>query len=192
MFSFHRRSASQLDNWLTRQGQLLLSYPHVGCTNGAAPASYVVDHNRQLLGYGAAVFAAGCAALQRWAMFDLGWVTAYPTTTPLTVGAVVSVIARFGPLQIWNACRIVYTVDYDGPVQQWGFAYGTLPGHVARGEERFLIEWNRATDEVFYDLLAYSQPQHPLAKIGYPIVRRMQARFARDSKAAMLAAVASC
>ena len=85
----------------------------------------------------------------------------------------------------------VYVVDESEPNCKFGFAYGTLPGHVESGEERFLIEWNRADNSVWYDILAFSKPNHFLTRLGYPVVRRMQKRFARDSAAAMLNAVRS-
>ena len=55
-----------------------------------------------------------------------------------------------------NACRVVYVVDEEEPIQRYGFAYGTLPDHAETGEERFLVEWNRASGEVWYDILAFS------------------------------------
>jgi uncharacterized protein (UPF0548 family) len=61
--------------------------------------------------------------------------------------------------------------------------------HVERGEERFAVEHRRDDGSVWYDLLAYSVPHHPLAKLGYPISRAAQRRFAKDSKLAMLRAV---
>ena len=69
--------------------------------------------------------------------------------------------------------------------------YGTLPGHVESGEERFLIEWDRDTDRVCYDILAFSRPNHLLTRLGYPLVRRSQKRFGRDSAEAMFRAVNS-
>jgi uncharacterized protein (UPF0548 family) len=94
---------------------------------------------------------------------------------------------------VWwlNACRIVYAVDEAGPISKFGFAYGTLPGHVESGEERFLVEWDRGDDAVWYDILAFSRPHHVLTRLGYPVVRRLQRRFGRDSAAAMLRAVGS-
>ena len=68
-------------------------------------------------------------------------------------------------------------------------AYRTLPGHVESGEERFLAEWDRGDDGVWYDILAFSRPNHVLTRLGYPVVRRLQKRFGRDSAAAMLRAV---
>ena len=62
-----------------------------------------------------------------------------------------------------------------------------LPDHVERGEERFTIEW-QADDSVWYDILAFSRPQHLIAKLAFPYVRRLQKRFAMDSLNAMLTA----
>jgi uncharacterized protein (UPF0548 family) len=38
---------------------------------------------------------------------------------------------------------------------------------------------------VWYDIRAFSRPRHVLARLGYPLTRRTQKRFARDSVAAM-------
>lgn len=39
----------------------------------------------------------------------------------------------------------------------------------------------RDFDSVHYEILAYSQPNALIAKVGYPVVRHFQKRFARDS-----------
>jgi hypothetical protein len=101
----------------------------------------------------------------------------------------VAVVARLFGLCWVNACRVVYVVDEGGPVQRFGFAYGTLPDHAASGEERFLVEWDREGGGVWYDILAFSRPRHVLARLGYPWVRRVQRRFGRDSAAAMARAL---
>ena len=93
---------------------------------------------------GEKVFAAAKAALERWQQFRLGWVEASPEDTPIKEGQVVAILARSIGLWWLNACRIVDVVDEDGPVQRFGFAYGTLPDHAGSGEERFLVEWDRA------------------------------------------------
>ncbi len=107
-----------------------------------------MDRTRIELGAGKAIFEAAKAALQRWQQFRLGWVDAWSPETPLEVGQVVAIMGRAVGLWWLNSCRIVYTVDESGPITKFGFAYGTLPGHVESGEERFLIEWDRDTDTV--------------------------------------------
>ena len=85
-------------------------------------------------------------------MFNLGWVQLCWPSTPIAVGATVGVLVHV--LRLWslNACRVVYTLDEEGEVKLFGFAYGTLPDHAERGEERFSIQWERRNDSVWYDL----------------------------------------
>ena len=135
------------------------------------------------------MFQLARTALQRWEQFRLGWVEAWSPDTPIKSGEVVAVMGRAIGLWWLNACRIVYVVDESGPISKFGFAYGTLPGHVESGEERFLIEWDRSENSVWYDILAFSKPNHFLTKLGYPVVRRTQKRFGRNSAASMLNAV---
>ncbi len=177
--------------FLSEQATHEVGYSQVGATAALPPSGYIVDRTRVELGRGATTFAAARAALQRWEQFRLGWVEAWPTDTPLERGQVVAVLGWAVGLWWLNACRIVYTVDEAGPLTRFGFAYGTLPGHVERGEERFLLEWDRASDSVWYDIVAFSRPNHLLSWLGYPLVRRHQKRFGRDSATAMFRAVAT-
>jgi uncharacterized protein (UPF0548 family) len=176
--------------FLDAQAMLAFTYPAVGATAAVPPAGYVVDRTRIKLGDGARFYESAKAALRRWEHFRLGWVEAWLPKTPIQTGEVVAVIARLFGLWCLNACRIVYIVDEEGPVKRFGFAYGTLPEHAESGEERFTVEWHEQDDAVWYDILAFSRPQQLLARLGYPFARRLQKRFARDSAAAMLRAVA--
>ena len=149
-----------------------------------------MDHTRVKLGAGEEVFAAAKAALESWQQFQIGWLDAWPATTPIRQGEVVAVVARSIGLWWLNACRIVYLIDEELEEKKFGFAYGTLPDHAGAGEERFLIEMD-GDGSVWYDILAFSRPNHVLARIGYPYVRRVQKRFGQQSAAAMQQAVES-
>lgn len=129
------------------------------------------------------------AALVRWRQFDLGWVEAWSPETPIRTGDVVAVMSRQFGLWWLNACRIVTVVDEVKPITCFGFAYGTLPDHAGAGEERFLVEWDRESDEVWYDIRAFSRPRWLVSRLGYPSMRRLQKRFGRESAAAMRRAV---
>ena len=182
-------SSDVLGRFLAEQAALDFSYPAVGATATTPPAGFTVDRTRIELGSGEMVFDAAKAALERWQQFRLGWVDAWSPETPLEAGQVVAIMGWAVGCWWLNACRIIYTMDEVGPTKRFGFAYGTLPGHVETGEERFLIEWDRTTDRVTYDILAFSRPNHILTRLGYPLVRRSQKRFGRDSAAAMFRAV---
>lgn len=187
MFLLTKPSAEVIAKFIAAERQLLFSYSEVGATRGELPSGYTVDHNRVQLGEGEEVFARAVAALEDWKQFDLGWIKRVPSATPLEVGAVVAILTRHFGFWSLNACRVVYLIDESGPVRKFGFAYGTLSNHVEQGEERFTIEWHRQDDSVWYDILAFSQPNHPLVKLSLPLARMLQKRFARDSLAAMVA-----
>lgn len=187
--SLQKPAPDNLRQFLAAQSELDFSYPNVGATAGTPPAGYVVDRTRIDLGVGESAFDAAKAALRRWQQFQLGWVDAWSPDTPLEVGQTVAIMGWAVGFWWVNSCRIVYTVDESGDTTKFGFAYGTLPGHVESGEERFLIEWDRATERVSYDILAFSRPNHILTRLGYPVVRWKQKRFGRDSAAAMFKAV---
>ncbi|MHB1425257.1 MAG: DUF1990 family protein [Gemmataceae bacterium] len=189
MLSLRKPSAEAMRLFLKAQAKLSFTYAAVGATSETPPAGYVVDRTRIKLGEGEPVFRAALAALRQWKQFRLGWVEAWSPETPIQSGEVVAVMGRAIGMWWLNACRIVYIVDESGPISKFGFAYGTLPGHVESGEERFLIEWDRGDDSVWYDILAFSRPNHFLTRLGYPMVRRTQKRFGHDSAASMLKAV---
>ncbi|NBO93467.1 MAG: DUF1990 domain-containing protein [Planctomycetia bacterium] len=189
MLLLRKPTIERIQAFLEVQSRLDLTYSAVGATVKIPPTDYVLDHTRMRLGAGEKVFDAAKAALQRWQQFRLGWLEACPQHTPIQEGQAVAILGQSLGLWWLNACRIVVVVDQDGPVKRFGFAYGTLPGHVGSGEERFLIEWDRSTDSVFYDILAFSRPHHFLARLGYFWMRRTQKRFGRESVAAMRRAI---
>ena len=188
MFLLRAPSEAQIHRFRDSEAARPFSYRAVGATAATPPRGWMVDHNRVRLGEGPEAWAQAVAALRRWQMFHLGWAYLWPPDAPVNVGGTVVVVSRQAGLWALNASRIVYTVDTPGPRRRCGFAYGTLPGHAERGEERFLVE-QTADGAVWYDILAFSRPRHPLAILGFPITRRVQRRFARDSLAAMRRAV---
>lgn len=190
MFRLSKPNRAAVDGLLATQRDLPFTYPGVGITAPSAvtsptvrsPIGYVVDHNRSRLGFGPTTFAQACAAMRQWIMYDFGWIELCWPDAPLVKDTTVGVLAHLPVGYVLNVCRIVYVLEEetDG-ISRFGFAYGTLPAHVERGEERFLIEWHHRDDSVWYDILAFSRPNHLLVKLGYPVARLYQRRFARDS-----------
>lgn len=196
MIRFTKPSADVLRRFLDEQARLRDTYGGRGSTlwgGGAenAPAGFDVDHTRACLGAGAQTWLAAKNALRGWRQFQLGWVEPWPADVPIFGNEVVAIVARLGPVYWLNACRIVGTDEERGSsIERLSFAYVTLPGHAECGEERFRVEWNHADDSVWFDILAFSRPQHVLARLGYPVVRLLQKRFARDAVASMRRATA--
>lgn len=194
MFFLRRPSPQALERFLQLAKQDSFSYEEVGHTlRGSFPSGFNVDRNRVLLGHGAAVFERAKAALGTWRMFELNWVELLHPDAVITPGQTVIVLAHTWGIYSLSASRILECIDETfregaDTIHRFGFSYGTLTHHVERGEERFTVERHTNDDSVWYHLLAFSVPQHPLARIGYVASRAAQRRFARDSKAAMVRA----
>ncbi len=190
MFFFGKPSEDDLRRFVSSQSEQPFSYEEVEASReGELPEGYVVDRYHARLGEGPEAYERAKEALRAWRQFDLGWVRLLPPGAPIEVGTTVGVLARHYGFWSLNTARVVYLVEETGEVERFGFGYGTLPGHGERGEERFSVEWRREDGSVFYDVLAFSRPKHPLAWLGYPFARLLQRRFSRDSREAMLRAV---
>jgi len=181
MFFLKEPSDFTINKFIAAQRDRPFTYSAVGATNGTPPEGFIVDHNRIQLGRGRQVYERALSALQRWEQFDLGWVSIVPKGVPIEIGATVAVKARAFGTWVLNATRIVYVVNERNAVERFGFAYGTLPDHVECGEERFTVEFHPDDESVWYDILAFSKPQHLLVKVSLPLARMLQKRFARDS-----------
>ena len=191
MFFLSRPTMRRINRFRDATEQDTFSYPSVGATcTGVMPEGYNVDHNRICLGNGLPLFDRACAALLAWKMFELGWVELLHPAEPVALGQTVLVLAHTYGLYSLSASRVITMIDEDdGHIWRRGLSYGTLQHHVESGEERFSVEYHRADGCVWYDILAFSVPKHPLARLGYPLSRAAQRRFATDSKAAMVTAV---
>ena len=191
MFLIAKPTEENIRLFVDAQKNSLFSYGEVGATrDDGAPDGYTVDHNRIQLGSGRETFERAIEAVRNWKMFDLSWTELYFDTTPIEVGNTVAILIKHFGFWSLNAARIVYVLDETtDDIEKFGFAYGTLTEHGERGEERFSVEYDKTDESVWYDLFAFSQPNHFFAKLGYPLSRYLQKQFAAESKQAMVKAV---
>lgn len=148
------------------------SYPEVGVTAGTLPAGYHHDRFETDLGPddGARFERAGRAILdwvpQRGA--GIGVFPDVPVQPDLTMVLTIRL-----PVAGWAVApaRVVYLLDEPARA---GFAYGTLHGHPARGEEAFIV--TRGGGRVVFHVIAFSQPGLLLARLGAPVARAVQVR----------------
>lgn len=150
------------------------------------PSTFRHDRGRSQLGNGHAAFAEAKRAFEQWIMFDIGWVRVANSEALVAEGGIVAVEAQTLGLWTLNLSRIVETIK---TATQFGFLYSTTERHVEQGEERFLIELD-ADGAVWYVLEAVSRPRQMMARLGFPVTRVFQHRFARNSHARMLRALA--
>ena len=187
MFQLTKPSRREINAFIAESLESDLSYRYNGATQiEVVPGGYVGDHNQIQLGTGPEDWEKAKQAIRKWKMFEMPWVEICWPETPIQIGSTVAILVSHFGFYSLNAARIVYVIDEPF---RFGFAYGTLADHGESGEERFMATMDRETSEVWYDLYAFSRPNHILSKLGYPLTRILQKRFAADSKAAMLRAM---
>ena len=188
MFLLHRPRPSDVERFIAASRDLPLSYEPVGLAKEGG-TGFQIDEQVAIVGSGEAAFARATTALIEWRHFELGWLEVFPRRGPIVPGTVVAVAVRHLGFSSLNGCRVVYSIGNPGDAT-FGFAYGTLANHAEAGEEIFQVSFRADTGEVSYLIRAASKPRAALARLGYPFVRLLQARFRRDSARAMRRAVA--
>jgi uncharacterized protein (UPF0548 family) len=183
MFLLRRPSEQDIGRFLEHSRSAPLSYGPAGITRDGSPRGRV-DEQLVRIGRGTTAFERARTALTEWKHLDLGWLQLFPANAPIDAGTTVAV--RIQHLGFWslNGARVVYGVD-DETQGRFGFAYGTLANHAENGEELFEVRFDAKSGDVLYRLRAVSWPQAVLARVGYPFVRHLQARFRQDSPLAM-------
>lgn len=182
MFTIAKPTSADIDRAVERYSRLNLQpallAPRKGLLLSKLPSGFAYDLSRSRIGTGRDVFVAAVRAFKQWRQFDLGWVRVANPVAEIQIGEMVAVEVRAFALWSLNLSQIIsVTRDLDS----FGFIYKTTPHHAEDGEERFLLTYDPDTKEVLYELEAVSRPQHWLPRLGYPVTRALQHRFARDS-----------
>ena len=103
----------------------------------------------------------------------------FPAAPPQQPGEnLLLLVKTFG---VWAAmpARVLESIATTDGVQRAGFVYTALPGHVAQGYERFLLEHDPATGDVTFELRAVARPAQRLVRLVRPAFSLMQLRFRR-------------
>jgi uncharacterized protein (UPF0548 family) len=186
MWRLRPATTETIRRYVAEQSRHPVTYEHLGRTRSNLPApGYDNDEYRFFLGVGEDVFEAGCEAIRQWKMFPNAWTWIHPIDASQLEGETVALMFRSLGLYWLSAARIIYTIDEDTPLRRFGFAYGTLPGHIEAGEELFSVE-HHSDDTVWYRLKSFSKPRFWGARLAYSFARKQQRRFAKDSGASML------
>jgi uncharacterized protein (UPF0548 family) len=122
------------------------------------------------LGTGVATFGRAVVGLQTWRAHLFHGVRVIPQATRVETGATVLVALGWSQLAIVVPCRVVGVID---EAARWGFAYGSLPGHLEQGEEAFVV--SIAEDgSVAFEISSFSRPADRLLRLSGPFGRILQ------------------
>ncbi|HEU4543599.1 MAG TPA: DUF1990 domain-containing protein [Jiangellaceae bacterium] len=139
------------------------------------PPGYRHVRRNAVVGRGAEAFAAAGEALLSWEMHRRAGLRVAATAPRAEAGVDVVCWLGAGPFRVTIPCRVVAALASE---RSAGFAYGTLPGHPARGEEAFLVQW-RDDDLVAFTVVAFSRPARLYTRLGGPVTHAIQRAFTR-------------
>lgn len=152
-----------------------LTYPQVGATAGALPDGYRHVRMQRTIGHGSDVFERAADDLLRGEAQRRAGVDISLSQVPVRVGSTVEMRLPLGFVAFSAPCRVVWA---ERTPDRAGFAYGTLPGHPLRGEERFEVRLLPTGDVCFF-ITAFSAPGRWFTRLGAPLVRVVQTSMIR-------------
>lgn len=151
------------------------TYGFAGTLLGDDPPALDLMAER-VVGRGDDAFARAVACLRSFGP-QRAIATVWPDDASTTVGTDLIVALGLGPITIVALDRVVAMVDEP---RRWGFAYGTLPGHIEVGEEAF-VATHHDDDTVVVRITATAHVALPgralLQHILLPIQRRYAERY---------------
>lgn len=134
-----RSSTEELDRRLAVAGQHEVTYDHIGSTlrPDGVPGRRRRSVRRTLEAVEPQAFDLAVEGLRTWVPQRHLGARIHPSDASATVDETLLVVLAAGPIEVAAPNRIVWVVD---EADRYGYAYGTLPGHPAAGEECFLVE----------------------------------------------------
>jgi hypothetical protein len=115
-------------------------------------------------------------AIRAYDVFPPRLLTGVVPRTPLQAGDTFGSCFHFFPgIDLFFAGRVTHSFDaFADGVWQAGFAFQTVQGHPAVGEEGFRVEKNPATGTVRVRIESWSRPALWLTRLGAPFMRGLQ------------------
>jgi uncharacterized protein (UPF0548 family) len=173
MLSLRPRNTTQLEALLAKSRLASPTYQEIGASRGdVLPAGYHHVRMEERIG-DADAFERAVSGLRAWVAHEDAGLRIYPKE-PLVPDATVIAVTSIGPMQMAAPCRIVAV--FKEP-DEFGFSYGTLPGHPESGEESFVLE--RRDGATYFMVRAFSRPVDPLARLAGPLGRAVQRSVTR-------------
>ena len=112
------------------------SYSGLGMTRTNVPTGYRAEMRSVMLGADEDTWGRAVAGLRLWEAHRAAGAHVVPPDASILEGTTVLATLSVPGCTMVAPCRVVYVTD-DADV--FGFAYGTLEGHPAKGEESFLV-----------------------------------------------------
>jgi uncharacterized protein (UPF0548 family) len=164
----HRPSQEELSFILAEQQSLPLSYDADG--EDGIGRGFANLAGRIEIGRGDGVFHRASSTLNGWSIHRRSGMTVVPSDEKIAEDVCVVLMIPMLRGFVTAACRVVHEIRTN---EMSGFTYGTLPHHVERGEESFVVEIEDS-ERVSFSVRASSRPAIALARAVGPLAATLQ------------------
>ena len=171
--SFRRPLPSRVRGFLAAQGDLPLTNGPVRQNDQICPDGYRLDAFPADVGQGHDAYMAACNTLTEHVCHLIPELELYRTGSGMQLGDAVATVTR--GLVCWSvqANRVSEIIKSDTRARiRYGFVLATLPGHSLEGEERFLLEFDRVTNQVRFEIRTIVRPSAFLNRLLFPLIHR--------------------
>ena len=172
-FHLRRGNSDDLAGLLARCAAKKLTYDPVGGSLTSVEPPDLHRHHWHADLNSPEAFERASDALRSWEMHRGAGILVL-ADGPIEVGTNVAMRAPLPAGYVDVTCRIVAVIDEPN---RYGFAYGTLPAHVERGEEAFVV--TRDGEASRFDVDAISRPLDPVSRRMPYVADRLQDRAVR-------------
>jgi uncharacterized protein (UPF0548 family) len=152
-----------------------------------APPGFRRGSTRAVVGRGRADYARATQLISAWAFLP-HWMHTHPVRVPQETGRSLVVVANTLGVRWLLPTRILTSLTDDDGVTI-GFVYGALPGHIARGYERFVASFDTTTGAVVFDITAVARITKPVLRPVAPLFPLVQWYFRRAAMRRLRASV---
>ncbi len=145
MFFAKCPSDAGLRTLLEARSDSAFTHSHEGVTVGSevvAPKGFRLEVYGVDVGQGETDFARACEAVATFAHYPSSFTRVYSLTPRAEVGTVFGTVASHFGFASVHPCRILEVID-EPTTRRFGFALGTLPGHIGDGGGMLLGELER-------------------------------------------------
>jgi uncharacterized protein (UPF0548 family) len=170
-FWLRRPNEQKLESVLAAQSKFAVAYAPSGLFKRAQTLwGFKETGGSVVVGHGQSVFDNATQNIKRWRVHERAGLTVTPHGAEVRESTDVILLMKLLIGYVSVSCRVVSVTQSK---DQWGFTYGTLPHHVERGEELFLVALAPG-GAVTFTVRAMSRPGHFLTKVGAPVAQRIQ------------------
>ncbi len=148
-----------------------LTYSEVGRTrNDELPAGFRHARRHTVVGSGEEAFHKVAAGMREFQIHRLAGVKVRTGDGAPAVGGRFHSGIGLLRWRLWVPCQFVWVADTP---TEYGYGFGTLPGHPVRGEEAFHVHLDRH-GRVHFRLRSFSRPATWVTRLGTPITTLAQ------------------